>query len=138
MKECRVIFDPSVNDEDIRTLVEAIKMFRGVYGVDFNAGPPGDQRVQASVVPPPNTRNDYPPPPGASQPQRGDVLQTQRHVIDEAIKWGVHNKKITVEELQNLSAEEIVQYSFKFIDMMPEELRARLGEELSVIYGGDS
>lgn len=140
MIECRVIFESDISEEDVTILIEAIKMFKGVFDVETDLGATGKQRVSASLRPPPvsgmslGSISGRPEPP---KPQFQESFRTQRHVIDEAIKWGVHNHKISVDEIRNLSAEEIVQQAFRFIDMMPEQLRAKLGEELSVLFGND-
>lgn len=149
MSECRVIFDQDLSEEEVYFLTDAIRMFKGVRRVEAKQGyqNSSNQRVSASISPPsrdeglsaqnfnagaapPNFNTGAPPP---NMPT-GDTFQTQRHVIDEAIRWGVKNNKIQLEDIQSLSAEEIVQYAFKFIDMMPEELRAKLGGEASAIF----
>ena len=46
---------------------------------------------------------------------------SQRKIISEALRWGIHNKKITLEEIRDVSPQETVNIAQKIIETMPDE-----------------
>ncbi len=55
-----------------------------------------------------------------------DNADSQRHIISEALRWGIHNKRITLEEIKDVSPQETVVIAKKIIENMPDEERKKL------------
>ncbi len=62
----------------------------------------------------------------AQQDISPEQANSQRKIISEALRWGIHNKKITIEEIRNVSPQETVVIAQKIIENMPDNERKRL------------
>ena len=49
-----------------------------------------------------------------------DKAENQRRIISEALRWGINNKRITIEEIKDVSPQETVDIAQKIIKNMSE------------------
>ncbi len=143
---CVVKFETSLAEEEKQLLIEAIQRFSGIEGISlqYDLLPPMEPD-SAPVISLPQKTNPVPEPlppeehrrvpqPGPPTPDRVDPAQQrsgdiqtessymqQRYLIDFAIKWGIKSKIVNWDNIQGLSAEEIVSTAFDLIKKMPEE-----------------
>lgn len=113
-KKCVVYFDGNLSEQELRQRIEAIHQIKGVVSVQ------ADQPLQA-------------PPAGEHRgiPLESEQNEQSRYAIDQALRWGLSQGRVTASQLANLSAEQIIELAMRFLGEMPEELKQRLGGALS-------
>ena len=57
-----------------------------------------------------------------------DKAENQRRIISEALRWGINNKRITIEEIKDVSPQETVDIAQKIIKNMSDDERKKLLE----------
>ena len=59
--------------------------------------------------------------------------EQQRKFISSALKWGIHNGKLTLEQLTKMTPEENIKVAMALTDQMPDQEKKRLADEIQNI-----
>ena len=65
-------------------------------------------------------------PPPLHQQNTQQQAEEQSKMIAEIIKWGVHNKKVSMQQLESSSAEGTIEMAKQLIELMPNSDRERI------------
>lgn len=140
MSNHTVNFHPNLNPQQVQDLVAAIRLLQGVMSVQPNdANSPAsdgllnmDFSVNTAPAPPPNTgfnpqfnANENTARASNSQ-DPANQAEEQKRIIAQIIKWGVHQNKISMEQLQSSSPEGTIEMAKKLIEMMPNDIREKI------------
>ncbi|KAK3584141.1 hypothetical protein CHS0354_035221 [Potamilus streckersoni] len=137
MKSFRVVLDSSLSPQDIHRLIGAVEQMKGVNSIDSlnldgGEGYPSSHSGRQSS---PNQGNmPYNNPQSAQMGGDGNNMplseNSQRKFISASIKWGVKAGKVNLDSVRNMTPEETVKMAMKLADMMPEEDKKRLADEV--------
>lgn len=138
-KQCLISFHPNLSEKEVQNLMEAISLFRGVESILPQGNIKGESSftlkesspIQASS-PPPNI-NSF----SESNQQTLNAkdrfaentisgAENQRKIIASIIKWGIYEKKITMDQLQQSTAEGTIELAKRLIEIMPQGEREKI------------
>jgi hypothetical protein len=125
MPKCTVLFDDFLPPAELKLLLNAISLFRGVKGVTLE----NDVEVtsgQSSHLLQNQTQ--------ALNENDSDVIldpDTQRYFIDEVIKWAVKNNQLHLEDVRRWSPEEIISQAVAIFESMTEQQKSTVGLNVS-------
>ncbi|MDH5560022.1 MAG: hypothetical protein OEY59_04115 [Deltaproteobacteria bacterium] len=124
-KKCTVVFDDNLSHGEAQDLIDAFMLFKGVRKVDADL-------TTSTKVPPKaeNKARDRNPRPQIFNEED----KTSLELIDHAILWGVQTKMITLDEIKDLTPEQLVQKALYLIESMPEEKKKLLGGQLTEFF----
>ena len=114
--KCVVYFESGLSPEAVEQRIAAIRLLQGVRLVTTDETSVKVPRREEEVV--------YDTSPDTT---------AQRHTIDRALIWGVSQGKISSDQLGKLDAEQLIELAFKLVELMPEEEKKKLGDEVSRI-----
>ena len=132
MRNYTVAFHDNLNESELQALTRAISLFKGVVSVTCASGNANSELLDMNFAAPnlQTPPSHAPPSLGAAQaitPQNtSNQAESQKQIISNVIKWGVHQKKVSLEQLHTSSAEGTIEMAKKLIEIMPNEVREKI------------
>ncbi len=148
MHKYTIFLEENLSEDEVQRVLDAIFLLRGIKKIEkvedeFPADISQSVKTNSSspdFVPPKNISPQSQPfvaqiSPNQINPNQANSIpehispenaDSQRKIISEALRWGIHNQKITLEEIKDVSPQETVVIAKKIIENMPDEEKKKL------------
>ena len=125
MPKCTVLFDDFLSPAELKLLLNAISLFRGVKSVTLENDAEVTSGQSSHLLQ--NQTHDL------NANDSDEILDpdTQRYFIDEVIKWAVKNNQLHLEDVRRWSPEEIISQAIAIFESMTEQQKSTVGSNVS-------